>query len=74
MEEAVVQKSKDRMERNPTQIQDQRQESIHSVRVERQWESDGHNPHLCIGVSNGWVWSVHNWVGYIKLIYPLKLI
>ena len=55
MEEAVVQKSKDRMERNPTQIRDQRQESVYSVRVERQWESDGHNPHLCIGVSNGWV-------------------
>ncbi|KAK7838626.1 hypothetical protein CFP56_019373 [Quercus suber] len=34
------------MERNPTQIRDQRQESVHRVCVERQWESDGHNPHL----------------------------
>ena len=25
-----------------------------------------------VGVSNRWVWGRHNWVGYIKLIYPLK--
>ena len=25
---------------------------------------------LKLRVSNGWVWSGHNWVGYIKLIYP----
>ena len=25
-------------------------------------------------MSNGWVWDGHNWVGYTKLIYPLKFI
>ena len=25
-----------------------------------------------LGVANGWVWGGHNWVGYIKPIYPLK--
>ena len=27
---------------------------------------------LQLGVSNGWVWGGHNWVGHIKPIYPLK--
>ena len=27
---------------------------------------------LIVGVSNRWVWGGHNWVKYIKLIYPLK--
>ena len=25
-----------------------------------------------LGVFNGWIWGGHNWVGYIKPIYPLK--
>ena len=25
-----------------------------------------------LGASNEWVWGGHNWVGYIKPIYPLK--
>ena len=29
---------------------------------------------LKLRVSNGWVWGGHNWVGYIKSIFPLKLI
>ena len=31
-----------------------------------------YNIELWVGVSNWWVWGGHNWVGYIKLIYPLK--
>ena len=27
-----------------------------------------------LGVANWWVWVGYNWVGYMKLIYPLKLI
>ena len=30
----------------------------------RGWQAVG------LGVSNRWVWGGHNWVGYIKLIYP----
>ena len=25
-------------------------------------------------VANRWAWSRHNWVGYVKFIYPLNLI
>ena len=25
-----------------------------------------------LGVFNEWIWDGHNWVGYIKPIYPLK--
>ena len=27
---------------------------------------------LYVEVSNGWVSGGHNWIGYIKFIYPLK--